>query len=87
MHGRVRALIVAVAVAMPTMAFHFAVAAPSAEAAGRKVSPRMAKVVQYAPPRNKVRKAKRATRVAAYKSCGTFMYRKGGRCLDARVKR
>jgi hypothetical protein len=32
-------------------------------------------------------KAKKATKVAAFKSCGTFMYRKDGKCLDARTKK
>lgn len=32
-------------------------------------------------------KAKKATKVAAAKSCGTFMYRKDGKCQDARAKK
>ena len=32
-------------------------------------------------------KAKKVTKVAALKSCGTFMYRKDGKCLDARSKK
>lgn len=35
----------------------------------------------------KAGKAKKATKVAAFKSCGTFMYRKDGKCLDARAKK
>lgn len=34
----------------------------------------------------KAKKAK-ATKVAALKSCGTFMYRKDGKCVDARAKK
>jgi hypothetical protein len=34
----------------------------------------------------KARKSK-AAKVAAFKSCGTFMYRKDGKCLDARAKK
>ena len=34
----------------------------------------------------KARKSK-ATQVAAFKSCGTFMYRKDGKCVDARAKK
>jgi hypothetical protein len=34
----------------------------------------------------KARKSK-AAKVAAFKSCGTFMYRKDGKCVDARTKK
>lgn len=33
------------------------------------------------------KKAKKATKTAAAKSCGTFMYRKDGKCVDARLKK
>lgn len=35
----------------------------------------------------KKRKGKKARKAKAGKSCGTFMYRKGGKCLDARNKK
>ena len=37
--------------------------------------------------KKKTTKAKKATKVAAAKSCGTFMYRKDGKCQDARAKK
>ena len=45
--------------------------------AGKKKSKKAAK---------KARKSK-ATKVASLKSCGTFMYRKDGKCVDARAKK
>ena len=33
------------------------------------------------------KKAKKTTKTAAYKSCGTNMYRKDGKCVDARLKK
>ena len=35
----------------------------------------------------KVAKKGGAQKVAAAKSCGTFMYSKGGKCVDARAKK
>jgi hypothetical protein len=35
----------------------------------------------------KASKKSKATKVAALKSCGTYMYRKDGKCLDARAKK
>lgn len=35
----------------------------------------------------KGKKAKKAKTAMAYKSCGTYMYRKGGKCMDARAKK
>jgi hypothetical protein len=35
----------------------------------------------------KVKKGKGKKAAAATKSCGTFKYRKGGKCLDARDKK
>ena len=32
------------------------------------------------------RGAKKPTQVASAKSCGTYMYRKDGKCVDARAK-
>ena len=48
--------------------------------------------VTYTAGKKKKKKAKaktkaKATKVAAFKSCGTFMYRKDGKCLDARAKK
>ena len=46
--------------------------------------------VTYTAGKKKKQKAKtkaKATKVAAFKSCGTFMYRKDGKCLDARAKK
>jgi hypothetical protein len=37
--------------------------------------------------RKKARAKTKATRAAALKSCGTFMYRKDGKCVDARAKK
>jgi hypothetical protein len=34
----------------------------------------------------KARKTK-ATQIASFKSCGTYMYRKDGKCVDARAKK
>ena len=33
------------------------------------------------------RGAKKPTQVASAKSCGTYMYRKDGKCVDARAKK
>ncbi len=33
------------------------------------------------------RGAKKRTQVASAKSCGTYMYRKDGKCVDARAKK
>jgi hypothetical protein len=35
----------------------------------------------------KKRKGKKGRKAKAGKSCGTYMYRKGGKCLDARNKK
>ena len=35
----------------------------------------------------KASKKSKATKVAAFKSCGTYMYRKDGKCVDARAKK
>ena len=35
----------------------------------------------------KKRKGKKGRKAEAGKSCGTYMYRKGGKCLDARNKK
>lgn len=82
-----RILVVATALAIPVSAVHLTATAPNAEAAGRK-GMRTAKVVKVkvTKPRRAFR-AKRVVRVASYKSCGTFMYRKGGKCMDARAKK
>ena len=37
--------------------------------------------------KKKASKKSKATKVAAAKSCGTFMYSKGGKCVDARAKK
>lgn len=86
-----RLLLLASALALPVTATHFAMTTSVAEAAGKKArmgkgkTAKTAKVARVA----KVKKGKRAkaTRVAAYKSCGTFMFRKGGKCMDARLKK
>ena len=44
--------------------------------------------ITYTAGKKKKKKAKtKATKAAAFKSCGTFMYRKDGKCLDARAKK
>ena len=35
----------------------------------------------------KKRKGKKGKKASSGKSCGTYMYRKGGKCLDARNKK
>jgi hypothetical protein len=35
----------------------------------------------------KAAKKSKATKVAAFKSCGTYMYHKDGKCVDARAKK
>jgi hypothetical protein len=35
----------------------------------------------------KASKKSKAVKVASLKSCGTFMYRKNGKCVDARAKK
>ena len=35
----------------------------------------------------KGKKAKKKVKKAAYKTCGTYKYWKGGKCLDARAKK
>lgn len=37
--------------------------------------------------KKKKKKAAKATKVAAFKSCGTYMYHKDGKCVDARAKK
>ena len=48
-------------------------------AAGKKKPKKAAK--------KKASKKSKGTKVAALKSCGTFMYSKGGKCVDARAKK
>jgi hypothetical protein len=71
--GAIRIILVACSLALPTATLYTVVNDTPAQAAGKK-----AKGAKTA----KKGKAK----VAAYKSCGTFMYWKAGKCLDARAK-
>lgn len=84
-----RSLMLVAALALPVTAGHFALTSVSAEAAGKKGA-RAAKVVKVGKVVRvkKVKKAKKGgAKKAAYKSCGTFMYWKGGKCNDARLKK
>ncbi len=66
----VRTLLVAAALALPVATLSAISTSAPADAA---------------PMRAKLKSAK-AAHHAGYKSCGTYMYRKGGKCLDARAK-
>ena len=84
MSKSMRAFLVACSLALPISMTYVAVSGTSVEAAGKKSKggKKAAKKVKSA----KASKAKASPKVAAYKSCGTFMYWKGGKCLDARAK-
>jgi hypothetical protein len=64
-----RTFLLASALAMPMTATYALVSDISAEAAAKP---------------KKEKKAKKATKTAAYKTCGANMYRKDGKCVDAR---
>ena len=68
----VRMLLLASALTMP---FAYAARTLTAEAAGESKKAKPAKKADY-----------KAAPQAAYKSCGTYMYRKDGECVDARAK-
>ena len=60
-------------------AFSSFIDVPVAEAAGKKKGKASAKMAK---------KGKKATKVASWKHCGTFMYHdKKGKCVDARAKK
>jgi hypothetical protein len=67
-----RMLLVASALTMPLA---YAAMTFTAEAAGQSKKAKPAKQAGY-----------RAADKAAYKPCGTYMYRKDGECADARAK-
>ena len=59
----------------------------SVELAAGKTKAKKQKVVKKKGVKKKAAKKAKATKVAAFKSCGTFMYNKGGNCVDARAKK
>ena len=59
----------------------------SVELAAGKKKAKKKKVVKKKGVKKKAAKKAKATKVAAFKSCGTFMYNKGGKCVDARAKK
>jgi hypothetical protein len=68
----VRMLLLASALTMPLA---YAATTLTAEAAGQSKKAKPAKQAGY-----------KAVDKAAYKSCGTYKYRKDGECVDARAK-
>lgn len=65
------------------------VAAPEAEAAGRAATKSAAKKTaakKPGPAKAPAKTAKASASGEAGKSCGTFFYRKDGKCVDARAK-
>ena len=71
-----RMLLLATALTMPLA---YAATTLTAEAAGQSKKAKPAKQAGY-------RAADKAVDQAAYKSCGTYKYRKDGECVDARAK-
>jgi len=43
--------------------------------------------IEFVQAKKKAKKGKKKKAKKAGKSCGTYMYRKGGKCLDARNKK
>jgi hypothetical protein len=84
------ALAAAVAIALsPLPDLRAAPFAPGSQSAGDHVQPVQAKkkTKKAKKKRGKKKKKAKGKKVAAAKSCGTFKYRKGGKCVDARDKK
>ncbi|MGE0765382.1 MAG: hypothetical protein AB7L90_02865 [Hyphomicrobiaceae bacterium] len=77
-----KTLLLATALALPITTTQALMTDITAEAATKKKAKKVAKA-------KKVKKAKKAkkAKVAAFKHCGTYMYRKGAKCMDARAKK
>ena len=56
-------------------------------AAGKKKSKKGQVAKKAKKTKSAKRGAKKPTQVASAKSCGTYMYRKDGKCVDARAKK
>ena len=81
-----RMLLLASALAIPVTAIQIARFDQTVEAAGKKKIKKATKGKKLAKKVKAKKVAKKAT-VVASKSCGTYKYRKGGKCLDARDKK
>ena len=86
-HGLPFALAVAVAIALSPLA---QLRAAPTFGSSQDMSNDLAQTVQMKKAKKKAKKGKKAKgkkQAAATKSCGTFKYRKGGKCVDARDKK
>jgi hypothetical protein len=81
MRKSLRAILVACCFALPVSMTYVAISGTNVEAAGK--TSKGAKKVKAA---KKTKATKAPAKAAGYNSCGTFMYWKDGKCLDARAK-